>query len=288
MKAHAKAEFSQRFPSMGRKFRRIGLPPKQGSFQLFVTGYQPANFWLKKFESCPPSEKIESEFLYQFQKLTCLDYIIRNTDRGGDNWLIRYESGEKNNDGQLTDSGNNSDDSDIEIDNQPTSSTSTRNNKNNNKNNSSETIQIAAIDNGLAFPYKHPDAWRTYPYSWSRLEIARKPFLDSIIQELLPLISDVKYVNELETKIYNIFKIDRSFSRTIFDRQMAVMRGQILNLQQALRDQRSPLELVNMPPVYVRRAKRKSMLRRLKNVAIDQVTGFTQSFQRQKPFFTSY
>ncbi len=23
------------------------------------------------------------------------------------------------------------------------------------------TIEIAAIDNGLAFPYKHPDAWRT-------------------------------------------------------------------------------------------------------------------------------
>ena len=25
----------------------------------------------------------------------------------------------------------------------------------------SEGVQIAAIDNGLAFPFKHPDQWRT-------------------------------------------------------------------------------------------------------------------------------
>lgn len=25
-------------------------------------------------------------------------------------------------------------------------------------------IKIAAIDNGLAFPFKHPDSWRAYPY----------------------------------------------------------------------------------------------------------------------------
>ena len=128
MKAQAKAEFSQRFPSVGRKFRRIGLPPKQGSFQLFVKGYQPANYYLRQFELEPPEEDLENEFLYQFQKLTCLDYIIRNTDRGADNWLIKYKPHSKGLRG---------------------------------------TIDIAAIDNGLAFPYKHPDAWRTYPYSWS-------------------------------------------------------------------------------------------------------------------------
>lgn len=26
-------------------------------------------------------------------------------------------------------------------------------------------IKIAAIDNGLAFPFKHPDSWRAYPYA---------------------------------------------------------------------------------------------------------------------------
>lgn len=28
----------------------------------------------------------------QFERLVILDYIIRNTDRGNDNWLIKYTS----------------------------------------------------------------------------------------------------------------------------------------------------------------------------------------------------
>ena len=31
------------------------------------------------------------DFLHKFQKLVVLDYITRNTDRGNDNWLIKYE-----------------------------------------------------------------------------------------------------------------------------------------------------------------------------------------------------
>lgn len=31
-------------------------------------------------------------FQLQFERLVVLDYIIRNTDRGNDNWLIKYDS----------------------------------------------------------------------------------------------------------------------------------------------------------------------------------------------------
>lgn len=31
------------------------------------------------------------KFQLQFERLVILDYIIRNTDRGNDNWLIKYE-----------------------------------------------------------------------------------------------------------------------------------------------------------------------------------------------------
>ena len=34
-------------------------------------------------------------------------------------------------------------------------------------------IQVAAIDNGLAFPIKHPDSWRAYPYHWAWLPYAK-------------------------------------------------------------------------------------------------------------------
>jgi hypothetical protein len=39
----------------------------------------------------------------------------------------------------------------------------------------------------------------------------------------------------------------------MFDRQMSVMRGQILNLTQALKDGKSPVQLVQMPAVIVER-----------------------------------
>lgn len=39
----------------------------------------------------------------------------------------------------------------------------------------------------------------------------------------------------------------------MFEKQMSVMRGQILNLANALRDGKSPLELTQMPNVRVLR-----------------------------------
>ena len=64
-----------------------------------------------------------------------LDYIIRNTDRGNDNWLLRYIKGKEGDE--------------------------------------EASISVAAIDNGLAFPIKHPDSWRAYPYHWAWLPCAK-------------------------------------------------------------------------------------------------------------------
>lgn len=49
------------------------------------------------------------------------------------------------------------------------------------------------------------------------------------------------------------FQQDKGFDRHMFERQMSVMRGQILNLTQALKDGRSPVQLVQMPAVIVER-----------------------------------
>jgi phosphatidylinositol 4-kinase type 2 len=110
-KSHVKKLVSDHFPSVGRRFHRIGLPPKVsllysrkinlfnntlfllqvGSFQLFVEGYKDADYWLRRWESDPLPETIKKNFQFQFEKLVILDFIIRNTDRGNDNWLIKYE-----------------------------------------------------------------------------------------------------------------------------------------------------------------------------------------------------
>ncbi len=35
--------------------------------------------------------RVFSLLQFKFERLVALDYIIRNTDRGNDNWLIKYE-----------------------------------------------------------------------------------------------------------------------------------------------------------------------------------------------------
>lgn len=69
------------------------------------------------------------------------------------------------------------------------------------------SITIAAIDNGLAFPFKHPDSWRAYPYHWAWLPQAKIPFGQEIIDQVLPLLSDQNYVEELCHELYDLFKV---------------------------------------------------------------------------------
>lgn len=46
---------------------------------------------MRRFEQEPLPARMAQKFQLQFEKLVILDYIIRNTDRGNDNWLIKYE-----------------------------------------------------------------------------------------------------------------------------------------------------------------------------------------------------
>lgn len=136
-KSRGKKYALEKVPKVAKKFNRIGLPPKVGSFQLFVEGYKEADYWLRKFETDPLPENTRKEFQSQFERLVILDYVIRNTDRGNDNWLVRYE---KQDDG-------------LDLSDKDSQWTITK-----------ESIKIAAIDNGLAFPFKHPDEWRACKY----------------------------------------------------------------------------------------------------------------------------
>lgn len=65
------------------------LSLQAGSFQLFVEGFKDADYHLRRFEAEPPAPDSLADFQLMFEKLVVLDYIIRNTDRGNDNWLIR-------------------------------------------------------------------------------------------------------------------------------------------------------------------------------------------------------
>ena len=62
-----------------------------GSFQLYVHGYKDATVQLEGFRSDPLPAPLDRQLQLEFERLVVLDYIIRNTDRGNDNWLIKYE-----------------------------------------------------------------------------------------------------------------------------------------------------------------------------------------------------
>lgn len=264
---------------------------------MFVEGYKDADYWLRRFDNEPLSPALSKSFQLQFERLVVLDYIIRNTDRGNDNWLIKYVAPKVR--GEVGGTGGKSmslgvkhlvnpiaelNEPTVSIVNEravaggqpsPTSmgiietgrttssslSSDEEVERESSKKQSdpdwkvvdSSTIKIAAIDNGLAFPFKHPDSWRAYPYHWAWLPQAKLPFSDDIKDQVLPQLSDMNFVEEICTELLYLFQQDRGFDKRLFERQMSVMRGQILNLTQALRDGKSPVQLVQMPAVVVER-----------------------------------
>lgn len=348
-KSRTKRNVSERFPKVGKHFNRIGLPPKVGSFQLFVENYEDASVWLRRFEEFPPEANVKREFQFQFERLVILDYIIRNTDRGNDNWLIYYEEGGETKQGDKigtvsvnglsNDLSNNllatkvpgnggGDDLTEPTNNQSANSNSVNSNTNllldtstppttqsklgaieggdeffsstsSNINTvsmperendetvkqdgtkSSPVIKIAAIDNGLAFPFKHPDEWRAYPYYWAWLPYAKIPFSQETKKAVYAQLTDMNFVQELCDELHQVFSKDGGFDKNMFERQMSVLRGQILNLTQALKEGKTPFQLVQMPPVLVERGPLSSR-GRLRSMT----DTFTQSFQKSAPFFT--
>jgi len=276
-KSRTKKNVSERFPSVGKHFNRIGLPPKVGSFQLFVKGYVDSTEFLKKLEEITLDEQTTKEFQFEFEKLVVLDYIIRNTDRNNDNWLVKHIK-KPNSDGDqvLKNALDEKESHDQEeVRNDDVDEVLTWNNHE-----IQNLIKIAAIDNGLAFPFKHPDQWRAYPFSWSWLPFAKIPFSEEIKELVLPKLSDMDFIQELCEDLHHLFKNDKGFDRTLFHKQMSVLRGQILNLTQALKENKTPLQLVNMRPfVLIEQTGHRGTFKVMRD-------RFQQNFQKTKPFFS--
>ncbi|XP_020799577.1 phosphatidylinositol 4-kinase type 2-beta isoform X2 [Drosophila serrata] len=306
-KAKLKKRIKEHYPSA--HFNRMSLPLKTGSFQLFVEGYKDADYWLRRFDSEPLAPSVAKSFQLQFERLVVLDYIIRNTDRGNDNWLIKYippkisaqvgGTGGKSmrsivrpkmpmsqpivdlNDKQNSPGPKANPTAGVVVPKSFPESASSEDEPNSSPSTdpgwnvvNPAFIRIAAIDNGLAFPFKHPDSWRAYPYHWAWLPQAKIPFSEEIKNQVLPQLSDMNFVEEICTELLYLFQQDRGFDKRLFERQMSVMRGQILNLTQALRDGKSPVQLVQMPAVIVERS------------SGSRFFSFTQRFQNKSPFFS--
>jgi phosphatidylinositol 4-kinase type 2 len=122
----------------------------------------------------------------------------------------------------------------------------------------------------------------------------------------------MNFIQSLCDDLRELFKGDKSFDKHTFEKQMSVMRGQILNLCQALKDNKTPLQLVQMPCVLVERTKFKydkhsidSLLQRrsathtrrpsihdhtstsARNQDTSDIT-YTQSFSNRSPLFSCW
>ncbi|GMM37364.1 1-phosphatidylinositol 4-kinase [Saccharomycopsis crataegensis] len=234
-----------------RKYTELELPKKVGSFQLFLHGYMEADKFFKKFPfpgsnqrngqaKFPVYEYLDDEgiseqlyfewapgviqqFREELEKLVILDYIIRNTDRGLDNWMIGIE---------WVNSFNSVTGEAIKT----------------------PKLKIGAIDSGLSWPWKHPDEWRSFPFGWLflPLQIIGNPFSENTRKHFLPILTSVAWWEESKVLFRQIFSRDDDFKERMWKKQWAVMKGQAFNVVECLKNpSEGPLELARRTRVVV-------------------------------------
>ncbi|CAG8573861.1 11449_t:CDS:2 [Diversispora eburnea] len=211
---------------------------------------------------------LQLQFREQFEKLVILDYLMRNTDRGLDNWMIKYcetdgnssitnsppkssvmkapEVLSKDNSSKKDSKDSKSSKSSKPVISNSSIETPSTSSARNNSQEASKTkspftqyphIHIAAIDNGLAFPFKHPDQWRSYPYGWAYLSDALigQPFTTNTRKHFLKLLTDVKWWKETVYELGRFFSVDSDFDEGMFSKQIAVLKGQGWNIVETLK-----------------------------------------------------
>ncbi|KAK4631183.1 Phosphatidylinositol 4-kinase lsb6 [Fulvia fulva] len=199
------------------------------------------------------SEDLQQSFREELEKLVILDYVMRNTDRGTDNWMIKIDRETQKAtivsepiqlDGKADD--------DVGYHRRKESMSATPNGEGTPKENA--IPRVGAIDNSLSWPWKHPDAWRSYPFGWLFLPVSLigRPFSEKTRKHFLPLLTSKEWWSETQVKLRRCFEIDADFQERMFARQMAVMKGQAWNVVETLKTpDHGPLELTRRNRVHV-------------------------------------
>jgi len=115
-------------------------------------------------------------------------------------------------------------------------------------------ITVGAIDNSLSWPWKHPDAWRSFPFGWLFLpvDLIGRPFSQKTRDHFLPLLTSTQWWSQTQLALRRVFQIDPDFQERMFARQIAVMKGQAWNVVETLKTpDHGPLELTRRAKVCV-------------------------------------
>jgi len=236
------------------------------------------------------TDALQISFREELEKLVVLDYIMRNTDRGLDNWMIKVDwhsqevsivseppkiNGEareqaprpvtKSSDGvAMADLyPYRRQESMVAISRSGTPSNAAGADK-------GPSISIGAIDNSLSWPWKHPDAvslssnhlgtkpdmsqWRSFPFGWLFLPVSLigQPFSKNTRDHFLPLLTSTQWWVQTQMALRRVFNQDSDFKESMFARQVAVMKGQAWNVVETLKTpDHGPLELTRRARVCV-------------------------------------
>ncbi|KAI0548796.1 phosphatidylinositol 3 and 4-kinase-domain-containing protein [Xylaria curta] len=218
------------------------------------------------------TESLKQSFREELEKLVILDYIMRNTDRGLDNWMVKVDwetqaftiaSEPPQLNMNLVDEEEHEEGPRPVDLTQRTQSTSSQSypykvQKPMNTGDSTKVpnpkISIGAIDNSLSWPWKHPDAWRSFPFGWLFLpvDLIGRPFSQKTRDHFLPLLTSTTWWSQTSHALRKVFQIDPDFQEKMFSRQMAVMKGQAWNVVETLKTpDHGPLELTRRARVCV-------------------------------------
>ncbi|KAF2817274.1 uncharacterized protein BDZ99DRAFT_431245 [Mytilinidion resinicola] len=214
------------------------------------------------------TDAIQQSFREQLERLVILDYIMRNTDRGLDNWMIKID--QKTQEATIvaeppklngqTDGGDEPNDytqqsltdSDPYKRQEPMTATSRSVTPMGNA--PVPTVTIGAIDNSLSWPWKHPDAWRSYPFGWLFLPVSLigQPFSEATRKHFLPLLTSKEWWSDTQLALRRCFTQDSDFKERMYVKQIAVMKGQAWNVVETLKTaDHGPLELTRRARVCV-------------------------------------
>ncbi|KAJ3484716.1 hypothetical protein NLI96_g5455 [Meripilus lineatus] len=219
------------------------------------------------------SPALQDNFREELEKLVILDYLMLNTDRGADNYMIKYCQSDHGK--SLVDVAP-SRNSRIEMPLMTELRRTTSGNggvpqmipgpANMSLNSRSGTpsvqlpytrqphVHIAAIDNSLSFPHEHPKGWRSYTYGWLYLPVTiiGRPFSQKTREHFLPLLTSKTWWADTTYQLRKLFAVDPDFHPKMFNRQLAVIKGQAWNIVQSLKHgDEGPLELTRRTKVLV-------------------------------------
>ncbi|PHH77116.1 hypothetical protein CDD82_3663 [Ophiocordyceps australis] len=221
----------------------------------------PRFFWTEALKQC---------FREELEKLVILDYIMRNTDRGLDNWMVKvdWESSRVSivsepmhlNTEPPTEANGTRPVAASQLPppaarashpyktQKPMDASSSRSAE------AEPSIAIGAIDNSLSWPWKHPDAWRSFPFGWLFLpvDLIGRPFSQKTRDHFLPLLTSTAWWSQTQVALQRVFQVDEDFQERMFAKQIAVMKGQAWNVVEALKcADHGPLELTRRARVCV-------------------------------------